>query len=371
MKILHINSYYGYSKFYKSLYDNQVKSGLDISVFVPVFTNYEDNGFDYGTYTTISMNHKKYDRYIFHLKHNKIIRDVQQKYNIKEYSIIHAHSLFSNGYVALKLKKRYNIPYIVAVRDTDVNLFFKKMIHLRKLGVEILKEASQVIFLSKPYKEQVLRKYVPKNIRDTIENKVSIIPNGIDKFWIDNIGFFRNSIDLPYLKLLQVGEISKRKNILTTIKVAEILIKKGYNIELNVVGKIKSQQIFNKIKDLNYVNYLGYKSKEELIDIYCNNDIFVLPSVTETFGLVYAEAMSQGLPVIYTRNQGFDWQFLEGKVGYSVDCYDANEIAERIIRIIKEYQSISKNCIDLSSQFSWNKISSKYYDIYMNINTAI
>ena len=38
--------------------------------------------------------------------------------------------------------------------------------------------------------------------------------------------------------------------------------------------------------------------------IYRENDIYVMPSIIETFGLVYAEAMSQGLPVIYTRGQG-------------------------------------------------------------------
>jgi len=47
-----------------------------------------------------------------------------------------------------------------------------------------------------------------------------------------------------------------------------------------------------------------------------------MPSITETFGLVYAEALSQGLPVLYTRGQGFDRQFEEGEVGYAVDCFD-------------------------------------------------
>lgn len=40
-----------------------------------------------------------------------------------------------------------------------------------------------------------------------------------------------------------------------------------------------------------------------------------MPSHKETFGLVYAEAMSQGLPIIYTKNQGFDGQFPDGYVG--------------------------------------------------------
>ena len=102
---------------------------------------------------------------------------------------------------------------------------------------------------------------------------------------------------------MQIGDIDKNKNIITTISAIEILLEKGCEIKLNVVGKIKDQKIFDKIKELEYVNYLGYVSKEELIKIYRKNDIFILPSIHETFGLVYAEAMSQGLPVIYTRGK--------------------------------------------------------------------
>ena len=42
---------------------------------------------------------------------------------MNEYSLIHAHSLFSNGYIAMRIKQDYGIPYIVAVRNTDVNTF--------------------------------------------------------------------------------------------------------------------------------------------------------------------------------------------------------------------------------------------------------
>jgi glycosyltransferase involved in cell wall biosynthesis len=364
MKILHINSYYSTSKFYKNLYENQIKSGLDIDVFVPVPSAFENNNFDYGEYSKISKNHNKYDRYIFHLKHNKIYNDVQKKYNIKEYSIIHAHSLFSNGYIAMRLKKQYGIQYVVAVRNTDVNLFFKKMIHLRKLGINILKEADQVIFLSVPYRDQTIEKYVPKHLQKAIYNKVSIIPNGIDNFWFMNIATTKKPLEIPNLRLLQIGDINKNKNIETTVKAVDTLISNGYNVKLSIVGKVKDQKIYNKIKDLDYVDYLGYKSKEELINIYRENDIFILPSIHETFGLVYPEAMSQGLPVIYTRGQGFDGQFEDGEVGFSVDCFDENEIAKKTISLIDNYHQISENCIKYCDKFSWNQISDSYEALY-------
>lgn len=368
MKILHINSYYSVSSFYKNLYEKQVKNGHIIDVFVPISSNIQVKDFDFGEYTKLSKNHAKYDRLLFHLKHSKIYNDIQKKYKIEDYSITHAHSLFSNGYIAMKLKKKYGIPYVVAVRNTDVNIFFNKMIHLRKLGVNILKEASHIIFLSKTYEKQVIENYVPINLQKELSQKISIIPNGIDSFWLDNIGKPKMKLKDDFsLSVVQVGDINKNKNILATVKAMQLLTQLGYTIKLDIVGKIKDQNLFKKIINYNFVNYLGYKSKEELINIYRENDIFVLPSINETFGLVYAEAMSQGLPVIYTKGQGFDTQFKDGNVGYSVDCFSEIEIAKKIISIKENYENISNYCIKSIDTFKWEKINDKYLELYKSL----
>jgi len=367
MKILHINSYYSGSMFYKNLYDYQLRSGIDISVFVPVSSSINDRK-DFGSYTTISKNHTKYDRFIFHLKQHKIYKDIINKYDIKKFSIIHAHSLFTNGFIAMKLNKDFGIPYIVAVRNTDVNIFFKKMFHLRRIGVEILKNADRVIFLSETYKDEVVQRYVPEKYWKEVNNKSLIVPNGIDDYWFENIVSQKKEPSNTNLKLLQIGDINRNKNIETTVKAVKILVEKGYKVSLEVVGKIKDKTVFDKIKDLDFVNYLGTKTKEELLEIYRNNDIFVLPSINETFGLVYAEAMSQGVPIIYTRGQGFDSHFMEGEVGFSVNPNGPSEIAENIDKIIRNYLKISENCVLLCKRFSWSEITNTYIKVYKNID---
>ncbi|GAA5415784.1 D-inositol-3-phosphate glycosyltransferase [Paraliobacillus ryukyuensis] len=366
MKVLHINSYYSGSKFYKNLYDQQEKKGLDISVFVPTASSVENiEGF--GEYTTISTNHSKYDRFIFHLKHIKILKDIIKKYDIENYTLIHAHSLFSNGYIAMKLKKKYGIPYVVAVRNTDVNTFFKKMIHLRRMGIEILKNANSIIFLSKSYRDEVIGKYIPEKMKELIINKTSIIPNGIDDFWIANKMEKRTNPDKNDLKLLYVGVINKNKNIITTTKAVEKLQKNEIKVRLTIVGRIEDPSIYDQIRKLDYVDYIEPKPKKELLEIYRQNDIFVMPSIHESFGLVYAEAMSQGLPVIYSKGQGFDGQFEEGLVGFSVNCIDEVEISNKIIAEVKDFDSISFNSTNSVNKFSWNNISNEYYNIYKNI----
>ena len=147
----------------------------------------------------------------------------------------------------------------------------------------------------------------------------------------------------------------------------KILQDNGYTTQFSIAGKIKNKKIFNKIMSYENTKYYGEKNKEELIKLYRKNDIFVMPSFSETFGLVYVEAMSQGIPVIYTRGQGFDGQFEEGIVGYSVNPKSKSEIADKIKMILKKYEEISKNCIKKYTEYNWNKICDKYYQIYQDI----
>lgn len=95
-----------------------------------------------------------------------------------------------------------------------------------------------------------------------------------------------------------------------------------------------------------------------------------MPSFTESFGLIYAEAMSQGLPVIYSKGQGFDVQFKEGIVGYSVKASLTNDIADKIEMVINEYSKISENYRMLVNSFCWGTISERYWSQYQDISSV-
>lgn len=369
MRILNINSYYYSSSVHRQLQKEIVNTGIDSITYAPLSKGYiPREECQYGTESNVikSECYNERDRYIFHVKHYKILNDLYKLIKCTDFNCLHAHSLFTNGSIALKVSKKYKIPYVVAVRDTDLNVFFKYMIHLRKLGLKILSHADKIVFLSRPYRDFLLKNYVPENMRNVIQNKSIIIPNGIEEFWLKNKGCAKKLNDKKNIKLLYVGQISKRKNVEITAKAIQLLRNKGYNATLTVVGKIIDTAIFNNIKDLSYVNYISPVSKDKLINVYRQNDIFVMPSKRETFGLVYAEAMSQGLPVIYTYGQGFDGQFEEGKVGYHVNSSDPYDIKNKILQIIDNYESLSKNCIQAVEKFNWTKIAEIYTQIYKN-----
>ena len=224
-----------------------------------------------------------------------------------------------------------------------------------------MRKADRIIFLSPAYKKTTFNKYIPREYTGEIEDKSEIIPNGISDLFFKNKSrttrLINNKINIIY-----VGEINNNKNLGTTIEAIKTL-KNRYDISIMCIGNV-TENIGRKWIADETVKYYPKCSQEELIGFYRDADIFVMPSHTETFGLVYAEAMSQGLPVIYTRGQGFDGQFEEGEVGYAVDSNDKEEIARRIMDIWNNYEEISQKCLDRVDKFKWDIIAERYVKIY-------
>lgn len=371
MKILHINCNYITTVLHQTMIETLESRDISNIVFAPTYDK-NKTVIVPNKNVIVSQCFKKFDRVNYFHKQTKIIRSLEKNLSVNEFDCIHAYTVFTDGNCAMKLSKKYHIPYLVAVRDTDVNTFFRYMPHLRKKGIEILENASAVIFLSPAYKKQLLDSYIPPEKRNLILKKCYIVPNGIDKRWFihnhanDHISS-GDKLRSKKINAIYVGRISKRKNIITTQKALSILRNRGWDVRFTVVGGIDDTNEYKNIIKDKYTEYLEPKTIMELINIYKRHDIFIMPSHTETFGLVYAEAMSQGLPVIYTRGQGFDGQFPEGRVGYAVNDNDAESIADAIIKITESYEMISQNAVVCARKFNWEDICDKYKKIYQEI----
>ncbi|MBQ4603619.1 MAG: glycosyltransferase family 4 protein [Clostridia bacterium] len=364
MKIFHINCNYVGTTLHQIMAENLEKMNHRNQIYVPVYSKNvavikpNDN-------VCVSECFKKWDRLVFDYKQNKIYNDIVSKFDVSEYDCIHAYTLFTDGNCARRLSEKYGVPYVVAVRNTDVNTFLQYMPHLRSRGVKTMREASAVFFLSEAYRKQVFDKYVPEKYRDEILKKTYIIPNGIDNHWLENTAQPREiNAESKELKLIYAGRIDKNKNIPSTQKAMEILRNEGYKTSLTVVGKIQDKAEFDRIMQDKFTSYIPNQKKEELLKTYRDHDIFVMPSFTESFGLVYAEAMSQGLPVIYSAGQGFDGQFENGEVGRSVDSHNPASIAEEIKNVISDYSAMSKRATEGAQKFNWSEIACRYDEIY-------
>lgn len=374
MRVLHINCNYIGTTLHQLMIEKLDDLGVENQVFVPTYDKriavIEPNA-----NVCVCECFKKWDRIVFDYKQRKIQRALEKQIHISEFNVIHAYTLFTDGNCARRLSQKYGIPYVVAIRNTDVNDFFRLMPHLRKRGVEIMRDASAVFFLSESYRKQVFDKYISENMKQEIQKKTYIIPNGIDDFWFSNLYTDRDlseaehRIQQKQIRLVYAGGIDRNKNITTTCEAIELLKKEGWAVDFTVVGKVKDQRVFEEIKDK--VKYLPARPKEELITVYRNADIFVMPSHHETFGLVYAEAMSQGLPVVYSKGQGFDGQFPEGAVGIAVDSSSPESVAKGIRENIDNYSQIAQRCSISVKKYDWKTICQEYLTEYRKIVTRV
>lgn len=365
MRVLQIANGYLGADLYQKLFAAEEKLGVQNIVYIPIATNTEVKR-KLTEDVTLSRCFTQWDRPLFFRKQAKIRKDVESRFNLAEVDLVHAHTVFSGGYTAYKLHQKYGIPYLVAVRNTDLNTFFRYMVHLRSTGIQILRGAEKIIFLSPAYREALIDRYIPERYREEIRQKSEVIPNGISELFLGN----KHKNPPPAEKtarLIYVGDIDKNKNLELTARAAELLREEGMNVTLTAVGRIRNDSYLELLDHQDGIIHYERCPQEEVIQHLNQADIFVMPSHTETFGLVYAEAMSQGLPVLYTRGQGFDGHFPDGTVGYAVSDQDPAELAEKIKLVLKNYEQISANCERCVDRFNWHSIAQGYLQMYQNM----
>lgn len=376
MKVLQVCTFYSVNKLYKDLFNNLNKINIKSDIYIPcreklIPNEIKDNEFYSGIYKNGDNLYEKVfnliTQYQFYYKNNKIYKDMKEKININKYNVIHAHSLFENGYLAYRAKKEFGIDYIVAVRNTDVNGYFRRAKHLRRIGIEIMKNAKKIVFISHSYRDLVIKTYVKSSEIDFIKDKCVVIPNGIDVYWLNNVtDNIKKLKEQSEIKIIQACRIDKNKNINISIEICKELRKRGFISYIDIIGDgSEKEKLKKKYKNIDYVKFYNKTNKEELIKHYDENNIFIMLSKYETFGLVYPEAMSRGLPVIYTKGQGFDNFFEDGEVGYPVEYNSVNEGVEAVIKIIKDYNNISNNAKKYSKDFDWDIIANRYKNVYL------
>jgi glycosyltransferase involved in cell wall biosynthesis len=364
MKVLHLSSDYYLSPIYENLILSLQENKVENEVFTLALKEVNVKSKAQWKIVGLTDCFTLLDRLLFFGKQRTIFSNILKNFSTDEFNIIHAHTLFSAGYAAYLLNKKYNIPYIVVIRNTDLNIFFKYMVHLRCFGRKIIYNAQKIVFLSSSYRDFLVDKYIPIRKKQNVLDKTLIIPNGIDQFFFDNRLHIKKNVSKDIIRLIYIGEVNKNKNIVATIKACKDLIKRGYKVTYTIVGEIASPYYRRTIEKHKFINYHVRCLKEELIHLLRDSDIFVMPSVHESFGLVYAEAMSQGLPIIYSKGQGFDRQFREGTVGYAVQSFDYKNISNKIIEIWNNYAHFSDNCLTLVDKFNWLKIAEAYKKAY-------
>lgn len=307
------------------------------------------------------------DRLFYRHKIHKIARDLKSKVDFSSIDVIHAHTWYSDGGVAYLLSKEYGIPYIVTIRNTDLNVFQKYLLHERNFGQKILNAAKDVVLISASYRSRVLALPSLSSIRELLNNKLHVVPNGVDSYWIENACQKKNKSS-SFFNVLFIGKFTRGKNVLNLQKAINI-INKGQEqaVHLHLIGgggNVHDEVLaFVKQNPKTMFFHGEVRDQDRLKEYFEQADIFAMPSKYETFGLVYVEALMQGLPILYTANEGIDG-FYNENIGEKVESGDVDEIVFKLQEMIKNYASYVIPTKKIMKNHDWTEIALVYQKIY-------
>lgn len=201
------------------------------------------------------------------------------------------------------------------------------------------------------------------------EKKIHYLPLGVDVKHFQNCSKIKKEkLSNEKLNFLFVGRVQSVKGIYYLLESFKRLYSK--NVKLLVVGQIMcdkkqlSQYSFN-------VDFLGPKRKDEMVQIYNNADIYVLPSLFEGFSLSLFEALASGLPVIASKYSIAPDVITEYKEGFIIDPKNIDAITQKIEWFDEnrnKLSQMSENSKKLANFFSWEKYEENLLKVIENID---
>lgn len=260
--------------------------------------------------------------------------------------IVNHFPCYSSRYLSML---GFKAPCIAVLHQTDINKGKNDLEHR-----ELLKRNYKEIFCRSKTIFEEASKWGLSNLQDKIIYSGAPIAEAPENKIFD----FSNTI-----KVLYVGKLIKRKNIDLIIK----MLQRFEKMHLCIIGEGDEldalQELTKSLKVDGRVEFLGGKTREEVISYMREADVFCMPSVRETFGLVYLEAMSQGCLSIGTAGEGIDGIMKDDINGFLCEATETGleEVFKRIIGCSSDkLKMISDAAIETGSQFSEENVSEEY-----------
>lgn len=214
----------------------------------------------------------------------------------------------------------------------------------------------------------LVNQFYKKHFR-AFKNKTQTIYNGIDFAQLPSISPAEKP-DIP--KILFVGRLDESKDPLTLLKAAQIVIHAIPQAEFTLVGNGEKYDecvkfvLDNGLKQ--NITLTGWQ--DNVAQFYASHQIFVAPSIYESFGLMFIEAGYYQLPTVATYVEGIPEIIQDNKTGFLSEPRNPNKIAENIIRLIRDprlrKQMGSAAHQHVTSSFCVTKMVKQYREAYEN-----
>ncbi len=278
------------------------------------------------------------------------------------YAIPHAYA----GYMAKQMLKDegIDIPMVTTLHGTDITLVGNHPFYKPAVTFSINK-SDFVTSVSQSLKEDTLKLF-------NIKKEIQVIPNFIE---LDKI---KKEDKSPCQRSVMANDeeriITHISNFRKVKRIPDIIaifnkIQKEIPAKLMMVGegpeKEKAEQLCRELGIQDKVIFFG--NSNEIDTILCQTDLFLLPSKTESFGLVALEAMACGVPVISSNAGGLPEVNKDGFSGYLSEVGDVDGMANNALKILKnqtDLDQFKKNALITAQQFDIKKILPLYEDLY-------
>ncbi|MDG1477076.1 MAG: glycosyltransferase [Vicingaceae bacterium] len=245
-------------------------------------------------------------------------------------TVIHAHGAVLNGTLAYLIGKKLNIPFVVTEHTGPYSRILNSWVESR-ISKFVFNKAAKVLVVSNHQKNEVLKLGISPG-----KVEISYNPVNTDVFKITSTNNAKN--------IVFVSRLDEFKGGLRTLKAFHKISPSHSDYQLTIVGEGEEYEaIKNYIKTNNLQDKVvlkGTLTKPEIAEVFAASSFLVFPSRFETFGLVVAEALAAGLPVVCT-NQTAPKEFVNDKNGILVDPDDIDEIATAMEQLIQNRNSYS------------------------------
>ncbi|MGC8662831.1 MAG: glycosyltransferase family 4 protein [Thermoplasmata archaeon] len=281
-----------------------------------------------------------------------------ENFNPEGIKLIHAHDwiTFQAG---VQLKNIYHIPLVVTVHSTEFDRSGnfnpqERIMEIEKTGIE---QADKVITVSNYTKNIIVKNY------SADEKKIRTIYNGVNS---EIYYASRKSYSLKK-KVLYFGRLTSQKGPKFFIEAALKVLGKKKDVQFIVAGEGEKM---DEMVDLagkyagKEIIFLGFVKFHIAKYLYSDSDIFVLPAVSEPFGMTVLESMVSGTPAIISKTTGVGEAL---KNVLKVDFWDTDLLSEYMISIFK-YESLRKlmgqNGQMEAMKFTWDEAAIKTMAVY-------
>lgn len=277
--------------------------------------------------------------------------------------IIHAQ-FYSIGAIAAVLKKRYKVPFVITEHSSKLNTDLQ---NISQLDLNLAKSAYQCAD-----KLIAVSHALAANLKNNFQVEATVIPNIVD---VSQFQYVERTPKDDFT-FISVGNLVKIKGFDQLLEAFAEAFKADNAVKLSIVGDgPELENLQNTITRLNLngkVSLLRTIGRNRIKSFYQEGDAFVLASHSETFGVVFIEAMATGLPVIATSCGGPN-DIVTENAGYLIPVDDRQALVSALQAMRNNAYNfnsleISRNCIE---KYSPETVGRQIIEAYASVSDSI